>query len=388
VSKYSYYGQKSSRGPTFGEGRDFLKKGSGTGAQTRVDNGAQSEALGAGGVNAVRATGTSTKRQPRGTDRRLGTTDEDLITRIAWYYYKEKMTQQEIAEHICLSRQKVQRLLEKARDLEIIQFTLKHPYMNLLGVESELRKRYCLKDAVVAPCCSQDPERRRQAFAMAGAAYLERKLGTVRKGILGIGWGNTTAYLADYFDPQSIAGKVEVVSLIGNLMMNVSMNPYIMAEKMARRLGASFYNIWAPAIAQTKERADVFKSEPWIEEVLDIGARADIILISIGEASKSASLFKMGYLSPVDLQRLIGKGAVGDILCRYFDEHGEFIADEVHDRVIGIPMEAFRDQRKLIICVAGGPSKVKAIHAALQKKYINVLITDDSTAEKLLEIQG
>jgi DNA-binding transcriptional regulator LsrR (DeoR family) len=177
---------------------------------------------------------------------------------------------------------------------------------------------------------------------------------------------------------------VEIVSLIGNLMMNVSMNPYIMAEKMARKLDASFYNIWAPAIAQTKERAEVFKSEPWIKEVLDIGARADIILISIGEATKAASLFKMGYLSSVDLQRLIGKGAVGDILCRYFDAEGRFVDDEVHDRVIGISMEVFGDRRKLIIGVAGGAAKVDAIRAALVRKYINVLITDERTAAELL----
>jgi lsr operon transcriptional repressor len=324
-------------------------------------------------------------RKRRGAgDRGFDGSEEDLITRIAWLYYKEKLTQQQIAERVSLSRQKVQRLLEKARDLEIIKFTLKHPFVNLMGVETEIRQKYGLKDAVVAPTSSADPDRLREAFAMAGASYLERKLAAMKRCILGIGWGNTTAYLADYFEPQSVTGKIEIVSLIGNLMMNVSMNPYIMAEKMARKLDASFYNIWAPAIAQTKERAEVFKSEPWIRDVLDIARRADVLLVSIGEASKSASLFKMGYLSPVDLQRLIAKGAVGDILCRYFDARGEIIDDEVQDRVIGIPMDVLGDEKKLIIGVAGGPSKVEAIHAALLKKYINVLITDERTAADLL----
>ena len=310
--------------------------------------------------------------------------EEDLITRIAWLYYKEKLTQQQIAERIPLSRQKVQRLLERARDLEIIQFTLKHPVVNLLEVESKVREKYGLKDAVVAPLDPHDGEHLRTTLAMAGAAYLERRLAAMPKCTLGIGWGNTTATLADYFDGQSVTGKVEIVSLIGNLMMNVSMNPYIMAEKMARKLGASFFNIWAPAIALTKERAEVFKSEPWIKEVLDIGCRADVILVSIGEAAKSASLFRMGYLTPVDLQRLIAKGAVGDILCRYFDARGELIQDEVQERVIAMPMQVMNDPDKLVIGVAGGPSKVEAIHAALLKKYISVLVTDEGTAAKLL----
>jgi lsr operon transcriptional repressor len=324
------------------------------------------------------------KRRAAGSDTTLYRTEEDIITRIAWLYYKEKLTQQQIAERVSLSRQKVQRLLEKARDLEIIQFTMKHPFVNLMSVETDLRERYGLKDAVIAPTSSSDTDVLRRAFAMAGAAYLDRKLATLKKGILGIGWGNTTAYLAEYFEPHALTGKFEIVSLIGNLMMNVSMNPYIMAEKVARKLDASFFNIWAPAIAQTKERAEVFKSEPWIKEVLEIGCRADIIMISIGEASKTASLFRMGYLTAADLQRLIGKGAVGDILCRYFDAAGNVIDDEVHDRVIGIPMEVFADQRKLIIGVGGGGAKVPAIRAALLKKYINVLVTDEGTAAELL----
>jgi DNA-binding transcriptional regulator LsrR (DeoR family) len=109
-----------------------------------------------------------------------------------------------------------------------------------------------------------------------------------------------------------------------------------------------------------------------------------VILISVGEASRSASLFKMGYLSTADLQRLIGKGAVGDILSRFLDAEGRIIDDEVHDRVIAIPLSALRDERKLIIGVAGGPSKVSGIRAAIRQRYINVLITDEKTALDLL----
>ena len=315
---------------------------------------------------------------------RMESSEEDLVTRIAWLYYMEKLTQAEIAEQISLSRQKVQRLLEKARDLEIIRFTLKHPYVNLLSAETRLKDKLGLRDAVIVPCASTDRVLLQESFGKAGAAYLERRLGAMKKCTLGLGWGNTTASLAEFFEPQQINGKVEVVSLIGNLMLNVSMNPYITGEKIARKLDAPFYNIWAPAIAQTKESAEVFKSEPWINKVLDIGRNSDVILISIGEASRSASLFRMGYLSTADLQRLINKGAVGDILSRFFDAEGRIIDDEVHDRVISIPLDALRDEKKLIIGVAGGASKVKAIRAALKEQYINVLITDEKTATELL----
>jgi len=309
---------------------------------------------------------------------------EDLITKVAWLYYKEKLTQQDISARVNMSRQKVQRFLEKARDLEIVRFQVKNPYANLLSIESELIEKYSLKDAVVVPYLSDGDNLLKKSFAKAGASYLERIISQHNNSIVGLGWGNTTAYLADYFDSLPIKTKVEVVSLIGNLMTNVAMNPYIIAEKIANKLDAPFYNIWAPAITQSKERAEIFKSEPWINHVLQIASKANIILFSVGEISPSASLFKMGYLSREELKRLREKGAVGDILSRFFNAKGELVNDEIHERVISIPINKLKDKGKIVIGVAGGPSKLDAIRGALSGKYVNVLITDEETAEKLL----
>ena len=325
----------------------------------------------------ARAGGAAAKRLPGGTE-------EDMVTRVAWLYYKEKLTQAQIGDQVFLSRQKVQRYLEKARDQEVIRFTLKHPVANLLGIEERLRERFGLKDAVVVPTPGGDVSALRHSFAMAGAQYLERLLAASGDFVLGVGWGNTTAYLADYFEPERPGGDAKVVSLIGNLMVNVSMNPFLTGQALASRLGCPFYNIWAPAIAQTRERAEVFKSEPWIHEVIEIARKADINIFSIGEVSRSASLFQMGYLTGRDLGRLLGKGAVGDILGRFFDDTGAEIEDEVHERVIGIPLKSLRAPSKTCIAVAGGASKTSAIAAAIRRKYFNVLITDETTAADLL----
>jgi len=167
-------------------------------------------------------------------------------------------------------------------------------------------------------------------------------------------------------------------------MLNVSMNPFLLGQKIAEKLNAPFYNIWGPAIAQTKERANIFMSEPWISEVISIAEKADINLLSIGELSYSASLFQMGYLSEEDLKRLSDKGAVGDILCRFFDQDGSIITDEIHDRVVSISLDVLCDKNKICIGISGGASKQRAIAAAMRKKYINVLITDEDTAKELL----
>ena len=316
-------------------------------------------------------------------EQELAEAEEDIITRVAWLYYQEKMTQQQIAEWLTLSRPKVQRLLERAKDLDVVRFQIKHPYYNVLAAEQLLIKRFGLRDAVVVPVVSTEQENLRRSFAKACGTYLERLLRSREAAVIGFGWGNTTSYLADYFDPPGPSENVEVVSLIGNLMVNVAMNPYISAERIAGKLGAPFYNMWAPAIAQSKERAEVFKSEPWIEEVLNIAARSDVVVISIGELSQSASLFEMGYLSAEDLKRLQGKGAVGDIIGRFIDSHGKVVSDEIHDRVIGIPLELLKESERLVIGVAGGPSKHASIRGAVIGGFVDVLITDEDMASRL-----
>ena len=318
-----------------------------------------------------------------GKDSMASEQEADIITRIAWLYYHERLTQQEIGEKLSLSRPKVQRLLERIKDLEIVTFRIKHPHANLLSVEKTLCQKLGLKDAVVVPAVSTDPQVLRKSFARACSDYLERFLRRDDEFTLGFGWGNTTSYLADFFDPEEVTAKVSVVTLIGNLTLNVAMNPYITAEIIARRLGAPFYNIWAPAIAKTKERASIFKSEPWINETLCRAEDTDVAVISIGEVSQYASLVEMGFITKKDLDRLVSKGAVGDIIGRYIDADGKLIEDEIHDRVIGISIESLKKPSTLVIGVAGGESKSEAIQASIKGGFLDILITDENNADRL-----
>jgi lsr operon transcriptional repressor len=85
-----------------------------------------------------------------------------------------------------------------------------------------------------------------------------------------------------------------------------------------------------------------------------------------------------------ELESLQKKGAVGDICLQFFNEQGELIRSPLLNRVIGIEMPLLKRVSK-IIGIAGGPAKFTAIKAAIKGKLINVLITDQKTAQKLLK---
>jgi lsr operon transcriptional repressor len=54
--------------------------------------------------------------------------------------------------------------------------------------------------------------------------------------------------------------------------------------------------------------------------------------------------------------------------------------------VIGVKLAALSRAEK-VVAAAGGIHKVQAIHAALRGKFVGILITDETTANGLIEIE-
>lgn len=105
--------------------------------------------------------------------------------------------------------------------------------------------------------------------------------------------------------------------------------------------------------------------------------------MGIGSVAPSKLLASSGNIfSQLELDALRTSGAVGDICLRFFDKDGHPIMTH-DDRVISISL-AQLEHIKRTVGVAGGTRKVEAIRGALNGKHINVLITDQLTAQALL----
>jgi len=75
---------------------------------------------------------------------------------------------------------------------------------------------------------------------------------------------------------------------------------------------------------------------------------------------------------------------VGDICLRFFNEEGQPVRSPLLNRVIGIELATLKRINR-IVGIAGGESKFRAIKAAVLGKLINVLITDQKTALRLVK---
>jgi DNA-binding transcriptional regulator LsrR (DeoR family) len=93
------------------------------------------------------------------------------------------------------------------------------------------------------------------------------------------------------------------------------------------------------------------------------------------------------FFTSAQVARAKKMGAVGELNLRYIAEDGEPVNVDIEELVVGATLEQLRraDRR---LGVAGGPSKYRAIRAALVGGWVNVLVTDSATAHWLLEHRG
>jgi len=302
-----------------------------------------------------------------------------LLTRVAWLYYVEHLNQQEIADRLRLSRVKVTRLLQRARDEHIVEVRIADATLPCLSIERQLVARFGLRDAVVVPAHGSD--RVRQRLGQAAATYLERIL---RGGdVVGIGSGATLSEIPQYISRGSHP-RCLVVELIGGLSRtDRTINPYDCSWRLAEALGAQSEHLHVPAMVENASIVEILLEDSETRAALERAARCDIAVVGLGQLY-SPIRAGMDYVPRPVLDRLSAAGAVGDILLRFFDAYGRPVPAEFDDQVIGLTLEQVQ-QVPLVIGVAGGLEKTQVIAGALRGSLVDVIICDQATATAVVE---
>jgi lsr operon transcriptional repressor len=309
---------------------------------------------------------------------------DDLLARIAWLYYIEGLTQKEVAWRFNMSRVKVTRLLKKARERGLVEIRIANVRTSHLPLESSLREKFNLSDAMVIPTPVR-PEELRPALGEATAVYLGRFLQPDM--LVGLGMGRTLAEIPNYMQPQE-DGMCHFIEMVGGIgRRGLSFDSYKVSSLLADRCGGEVEHVYTPVIVETATARDVFLRDPQIRSVLDRAAGSDLALVSVGTVDLDSFLFQAAYTDETGIEKLQNQGAVGDVLGHFFDINGQPVASSIDERFIGLSLDELA-RIPTVVCVAGGLPKVPSILGALRGKYVSVLITDEETALALLEDVG
>jgi len=304
----------------------------------------------------------------------LDINDHELMVRISWYYYKEGLTQSQIAKKFNTNRMKIMKILEKALNQNIVEIKIKDPYVNLLSIEKQLIEKYELEDAVVVPVESTDKKDISKQLGMAASQYVQHisKDGDV----IGIGWGQAVSNTIRNLSFDHI-NNFYIVSLSGGML------PLVSEASFFSKYSANFKILPAPLLVSNEKIAHDIYNEPEVQNIIKLWDLTNHLIVGIGSMSPDATILKKGYLKELHFASLKQKGAIGDILGQYFDEDGNIIDFETNERIISFDITKLKEKQN-VIAVAGGENKVKPIRASIKAGYVKTLIVDEKTAKTLL----
>jgi len=310
--------------------------------------------------------------------------DARLLSKVSKLYYEQGLTELELADKLCLSRSKVSRLLQQARDEGLVRITILSPPGIYSDLEYQLESKFKLKEVMVIETSeAASQETVSKEIGVAAASYLQR---TLRDGdIIGISWGTTLNAMIASLQPHS-PQDVHVVQIIGGLgPPEAEVHATDLCRRMARLLNGKLTLLPAPGIVDSQQVKKAFLSDSHVQKAFDLFPQINVAYVGIGAPTPTSVVMRDGsIMSHGELDDLLNKGAIGDIALRFFDAYGQPIHSELDDRVIGITLKQLK-QIERVVGVAGGPQKEAVIRGALLGGLVDVLITDHVTAMRLLD---
>jgi deoxyribonucleoside regulator len=297
--------------------------------------------------------------------------------KVAYYYYKVGMTQDEIAKKMTMSRQRVNRIIRRCLDTGIVTITIRDNFNTNVELETQLEERTGLNEVCIS---SSDMKELNDALGTAASAYLERILKD--NDIIGFSRGRALSHLVNNLVPTN-RKNLTVTQLVGGLNAEeTSTNSDNIVRDSAQILKAKPCFMYAPIIVENKELRDSMLNQSFFSQVYDTMKKCTVAVVGIGNFTNQTGLVPKSFMFEEEYQELKKRNAVGEICTHYFNVEGAIIRSGINERVFAIDYNSFM-KIPVRVGIAGGSEKTQAIIGAIKGKLINVLITDLETAKEV-----
>ena len=306
-----------------------------------------------------------------------------LIARVAQMYHIEGKRQAEIAETLRMSQATVSRMLKRAEAEAIVRTTVIPPPGTFADLETALRERYGLTEAIVIDCSEDRDGAIMARIGEAAAHFLEVTL--QQDEVIGVSsWSQTLLRMVDNIHPFRNAKAKYIVQILGGMGdASVQTHATELTARLAKLTGGEPRLLLVQGLTSSREAKLVMLADPVVRGTMDLFGRLSLAIVGIGAVEPSELLARSGNVfSKQEMALLHEAGAVGEISYRFYDSAGKPVETPLNDRVIGISLEDLRRADR-VMALAGGESKTEAIAGALRLGIIDVLVTDKFTAARL-----
>ncbi|MBC7291573.1 MAG: hypothetical protein H5T83_09625 [Actinotalea sp.] len=302
--------------------------------------------------------------------------ERQLIASIARRFYFEDMSKTELAKAFGLSRFKIARLLEEARQEGIVKIEIAEDGWERPALSAELAEHLNLPECVVVRA-GENEESNRARLARAAAAYIRRE---TREGdVIGFSWGRTLIAIGEALQDLPPSTIVQLTGTVGN---DFAQSPVEVIRRIADRSSVRTMAIFSPLFAASEAAADSLRADPAIARAMGLYRELSLAVLSVGSWDPPVSQLP-AILSDADRAELAREGAKAEMAGIFVREDGTLIEAAAAARRISVSPGELTDAPR-VLAVAGSSPKVGAIAAVARSGLITSLITDDDTAAELM----
>lgn len=301
----------------------------------------------------------------------------ERIIEISKQYYLQNLSQEEISKNFSLSRPSISRLLDKAIKEGYVNISIVDPFEVDAEVANQLQQALNINKVIVVPAKITNEKALRKYIAIAAAKYIEEVL--LPGDIVGIGFGQTLFEISERIEP-SVKEDIIFVPLIGGLgQVEPIFQVHTITEKFCNAFNGKSIQYFMPGVVETIELHNQLIMSNEGQKVRNYWRKMTKAIIGVGGNPQDVA---KNYRDSIKEFENIPDCAVSDVCMRFIDINGCEL-DILSQQILSIEYDLLKNVPEVIV-VACGMTKVNGIIGASRGKIVNTLITDETTAQAVL----
>jgi DNA-binding transcriptional regulator LsrR (DeoR family) len=301
-----------------------------------------------------------------------------LAARVARQFYVEGISKIDIADRLGISRFRVARLLDSAREAGMVRIEIGLPGGSLdAGLSAELCSAFGLKHAFAFNFPDDDePALRRRIGEAAGQALMDI---VTPSDVLGMSWARSLSELTAALTRMP---PCPIVQMTGAVPPPRGRDLLDLVRSVARIGGGPAHVFYAPMIVDDAETAAAIRRQADVAGAFALVPSVTITMLAIGAWGPGLSTVYDAF-SEAEQEAIARLGVCAEMAGVFLGDNGRPVETALDSRMIVTPGSALA-KIPCVIAVAYGVSKTAAVRAAIRGRMIHGLITHASLARALL----
>ena len=307
-------------------------------------------------------------------------TEVVLAARVAQQFYLEGASKVDIADRLGISRFRVARLLDSAREAGMVRIEIGFPGGSLdAGLSAELCSAFGLEQAFVFNFPDDEQALLRRHLGEASGQVLMDLI--TPSDVLGMSWARTLSGLAAALTQIP---PCPIVQLTGAVPPPDGQDLLHLVRSVARVGGGPAHVFYAPMILDDAQTAAAVRRQGDIAGAFALVPSVTIAVVAIGAWAPGQSTIYEA-VTPAERNALAEMGIRAEMAGVFIGEDGRPAATPLDSRMIVTPGPML-ERIPFVLAVAYGVAKGPAVCAAIRGGLVHGLVTHASLARAMLSV--